>query len=227
MSIRVLSKINDATEPLAFHRVIALLRTDRNREQKLVRPRLFALFPCHCPIPSYGFGPSPQSVHFYLSFNLSSSALCIFLPIPRYFSVTFFLSWSFLKCSFFKLGRTRISLMKFTLFFFFDNASRWPFPFPDLNFVPSASWEFCGVSRRSVQSHFLAFRKKDFIGSKFWDSQPWTLFSRRVATRSLLLTFSMSILVMNTTNASVSRLVTTTHGMMSIITWRPFSSCQP
>ena len=45
MGIRVLSKINEATEPLAFHRVIALLRTDRNREQKLVRPRLFALSP--------------------------------------------------------------------------------------------------------------------------------------------------------------------------------------
>ena len=30
-------------ELMAFHRVIALLRTDRDHEQKLVLPRLFAL----------------------------------------------------------------------------------------------------------------------------------------------------------------------------------------
>ena len=45
MNIRVLSKVYEAIESLAFHRVIALLRTDRNHEQKLVLTRLFALPP--------------------------------------------------------------------------------------------------------------------------------------------------------------------------------------
>ena len=43
MNIRVLSKAYAAIESLAFHRVIALLRTDRDHEQKLVFTRLFAL----------------------------------------------------------------------------------------------------------------------------------------------------------------------------------------
>ena len=45
MNLRVLSKAYEAIESLAFHRVIALLRTDRNHEQKLVFTRLFALLP--------------------------------------------------------------------------------------------------------------------------------------------------------------------------------------
>ena len=40
MNIRVLSKIYEAIEPLAFHRAI-----DRDHEQKLVLTRLFALLP--------------------------------------------------------------------------------------------------------------------------------------------------------------------------------------
>ena len=65
---------------------------------------------------------------------------------------------------------------------------------------------------------FLLSVKKILLDLSFEIHNLGLFFSRRVATRSLLLTFSMSILVMNTTNASVSRLVTTTHGMMSIIT---------
>ena len=42
-------------------------------------------------------------------------------------------------------------------FTFLDNASRWSFSFPNLNFVPSASWDFCSVSRRSVQSRLPNF----------------------------------------------------------------------
>ena len=41
MSIRVLSKACEAIESLAFRRAIALLRTDRDHEQKLVFTRLF------------------------------------------------------------------------------------------------------------------------------------------------------------------------------------------
>ena len=44
MNIRVESNAYEAIEPLALHRVIALSRTDRNREQKLVRHHFFALF---------------------------------------------------------------------------------------------------------------------------------------------------------------------------------------
>ena len=61
MNILVLSKAFEATESLAFHRVIALLRTDRDHEQKLVLTRFFAL---HQVAVSrlWCFGPS-QSIH--------------------------------------------------------------------------------------------------------------------------------------------------------------------
>ena len=45
MNTRALSKVDETIELLAFYRVIALLRTDRDHEQKLVRTRLFALLP--------------------------------------------------------------------------------------------------------------------------------------------------------------------------------------
>ena len=45
MNIRVLSKADKAIESLAFQRIIVLLRTDRDHEQKLVLTRLFALHP--------------------------------------------------------------------------------------------------------------------------------------------------------------------------------------
>ena len=44
MNIRVLSKAYQAVELLAFLRVTALSRTDRDREHTLVPPRLFAFF---------------------------------------------------------------------------------------------------------------------------------------------------------------------------------------
>ena len=43
MNSRVLSKADEAIESLAFHRVIAMLQTGRDHEQKLVLTRLFAL----------------------------------------------------------------------------------------------------------------------------------------------------------------------------------------
>ena len=45
MNIRVLSKAYEAIESLAFHRAIALLRTDRDHEQKLVLARLLCTAP--------------------------------------------------------------------------------------------------------------------------------------------------------------------------------------
>ena len=67
MDIRVLSKVNEAMEPLAFHRVIALLRTDRNHEQELVLPR-FLYFPNHGQYRHWVPVSSPRSIHFYMSF---------------------------------------------------------------------------------------------------------------------------------------------------------------
>ena len=61
MNIRVSSKADEATESLAFHRVIALLRTNRHHEQKLVLTRLFALLRIAVS-RIWCFGPS-QSIH--------------------------------------------------------------------------------------------------------------------------------------------------------------------
>ena len=61
MKIRVLSKAYEAIESLAFQRVIALLRTERYHEQKLVLPRLFALHPVAVR-RLWCFGSS-QSIH--------------------------------------------------------------------------------------------------------------------------------------------------------------------
>ena len=78
MDIRVLSKVFGAMEPLAFHRVLALLRTDRNHEQKLVLPRLFALSQSRS-VQSYEFLDLLQKYPFCIwAWNLSFSALCIF-----------------------------------------------------------------------------------------------------------------------------------------------------
>ena len=43
ISVFLSSAYEAMMEPLAFHRVVALLRADRSHEEKLVRPRLFAL----------------------------------------------------------------------------------------------------------------------------------------------------------------------------------------
>ena len=61
MHILVLSKAYEAIESLAFHRVIALFRTDRDHERKLVLTRLFAL-----PVvrgKSYMFFGPPLSIY--------------------------------------------------------------------------------------------------------------------------------------------------------------------
>ena len=61
MTTRALSKADEVIESMAFYRVIALLRTDRDREQKLVLARLFALSPVAVS-RIWCFGPS-QSIH--------------------------------------------------------------------------------------------------------------------------------------------------------------------
>ena len=61
MNIRVLSKVDEAIESLAFHRVIALLPTDRDNEQKLVPTRSLAMLPVAVSRMCF-FGPS-QSIH--------------------------------------------------------------------------------------------------------------------------------------------------------------------
>ena len=81
------------------------------------------------------------------------------------------------------------------------------------------------VSRRSLHSQFLNFP---------WETQPWT-FRRATDPRvpsswpraEVALTISLSTQATIASNASVSRLVSTTHGMMSIITQTILSSWPP
>ena len=61
MNICVLSKAYESIESLAFHRVIALLRTDRDHGKKPVLTRLFALH-LVAVSRSWVFGPC-QSIH--------------------------------------------------------------------------------------------------------------------------------------------------------------------
>ena len=75
---RALSKVDEAIELLAFYRVIALLRTDRDHDQKLVRTRLFALLPGRgkSHMGFWTFSKYPL----YLSSILLAQALCIEAP---------------------------------------------------------------------------------------------------------------------------------------------------
>ena len=61
MIFLVSSKAHEAIESLAFHRIIELLQTHRDHEQKLVLTRLFELTPVAVS-RIWGFGPS-QSIH--------------------------------------------------------------------------------------------------------------------------------------------------------------------
>ena len=150
--------------------------------------------------------------------------------IPRYFAVTICLSWGFLKCSSLKTRRARISLMRFTSL---DNSYRLHLFFPEFGFVPDESQEFHGVSRRCGQSHFLAFDRIEFTGSEFLIHNLGHFFPLNCSLstsgpRAEVTSHHQHVYMSNeATNASVSRLTTTTHGMMPIIKWRSFSSCQP
>ena len=64
MNIRVLSKVNEAVEPLAFHLVIALSRTDRDRGQKTRAYSFYLHCPSHSQYRHRVFGPSPRSIPF-------------------------------------------------------------------------------------------------------------------------------------------------------------------
>ena len=132
-----LSKVCQAIEPLAFHRVIALLRTDRNREQKLVLG------------PFVGFLDLLLEVSVSSElFILSCSAFCIFSPNVKLLCCHNLLAMRFLKCSFLRTGRAGVSLMGFT---FLDNASRLPFSFPSsiLYQVPHENFR-CVPPKRSI-----------------------------------------------------------------------------
>ena len=45
--------------------------------------------------------------------------------------------------------------------------------FPVFNFVPSASWEFQVCPAEAFNPYSSTFRRIGFIGSEFWDTQPW------------------------------------------------------
>ena len=83
-----------------------------------------------------------------------------------------------------------------------------------------------------------AFRRVDFFGPEFWDTQPWTFFFFQNLNCSLitltfrplagfLLTISMSVQAIIAIDAPVSTLVIITHGRMPIITRRFSTSCTP
>ena len=78
MNIRVLSKACEAIESLAFHRVIALLPTDRDHEQKIVLTRFFALSPVAVS-RIWGFWTFSK-YPLYLSSNLLAQHCALKLP---------------------------------------------------------------------------------------------------------------------------------------------------
>ena len=126
--IRVSSKAHEAKEPLAFHRVIALLRTDRNHGQKLVHPRLFALSHSRS-VPSYDLWTFSKCPPFFSELkSLSLSIVHFSLPNSTLLCCHNLLVVTFPQVLFLKTGRARISLMRFT---FLVNASRLPFFFPE------------------------------------------------------------------------------------------------
>ena len=169
MNIRVLSKAYEAIKSLAFHRVIALLRTDRNHEQKLMLTRLFALhllavsclwFLTFSKYPLY-----PSSIllarHCALKLlNLSQTydLLCLWRLHKK-------LKRSYLRLELaYFLAIPRCSCLGVSSDVLASKSGAQGFRswssdclFPEFNFVPDASQEFHGVSRQSVQSQFLLF----------------------------------------------------------------------
>ena len=80
VNIRVFSIAYQAIEPLAFHRVIALLRTDRNLEQNSC-VLAYLHFPSRGQYRLRVFGPS-RSVPSYLSSRLPPAQHCTFFFSP-------------------------------------------------------------------------------------------------------------------------------------------------
>ena len=66
--------------------------------------------------------------------------------------------------------------------------------FPEFDFVPGASWEFQVCPAEAFNSNSLAFRRIEFIGSEFWDTQHnlGRLFSFRISNWSWSTFFSTS-----------------------------------
>ena len=262
MNIRVLSKAHEATESLAFHRLIALLRTDRDHERKLVFTRWFALSP--------GRGKSHMVVSDLLKMSIVSqlkspcSTLCIEAPGCTINILSLWRLHKRIKRSFVLGLELKKFLAKFHAALLVQSACRevsssgcsselgahrfrsWSshpqiMP-PDchflsrIHFCTSCILRISGVSRRSVQTQFFKFP----LNRIHWcwvSRQHWTFFSFRIAAApwvpssrpraEVALTIRLSTVATIAINASVSRLVTTTHGMMSMITRRYFSSCPP
>ena len=146
-----------------------------------------------------------------------------FCQIPCCFAGTLFLSRSFIRYSFLKLGRARISHMRFI---FLDNALSWLFLISNSNFVPGASWEFYGVSAEAFNLVCPAFRRIDFFGLDLFFFQSRNCSLRTLLLRLLagfLLTINMSIQSITAISAPVFRLVIPTHGRVSKITSRSLS----
>ena len=116
----------EAIEPLAFHRVNALLRTDRNLEQNSCVSFI-------CTVPA-AVSTDIGSLDLLREVSLSSKHKSLLLSIVHFFSPNStqlcchkLLVMRFPQVLFLKTGRARMSLMKFA---FFDNSSRLPLLFP-------------------------------------------------------------------------------------------------
>ena len=167
---------------LAFHREIALLRTDRDHEQKLVFTRLFAL-PLSRGKSQKGFWTFSKNPLYLSSIHLAQHCalkfpntqytydlLCLWRLHRRIkrsclrlwaciFSrqiTRYFAGTTCLSWSCLKWLFLNIGHARISLmrFTFLNNASRLPFCFPNSIFVPGASWTISGVSR---QSQFFNF----------------------------------------------------------------------
>ena len=154
MNIRVLSKAYEAIELLAFHRVIALLLTDRDHEQKLCASSFSCTSELKSPLLSIVYSEASEyTINIRVSVSLAPSqenkkrslmfGLSLHICLAKFHATLLVQSAcrevSSGGCSSKPSAQGRISLMRFT---FLDNASRFPFSFPNsiLNQVHSENF---------------------------------------------------------------------------------------
>ena len=197
--------------------------------------RLFALSPSRS-VPTWGLWTFSAKYPFYLNIKLSCSAVFIFRTNSTLLCCHNLLVTRFPQVFIPQNRARRISLMRFASL---DRASRLPFSFPNFSFVPDASWEFLVCPAEAFNPNSSSFRRIELTGSESWETQPWTfVFCLTTATVPWVPSFldpALRLLLVQHAEKRqrmpqmhmFPRLVTTTHGMMPIIAWRSFSSCQP
>ena len=192
MNLRVLSKAYEAIEPLSFHREIALLRTDRDHEPKLVFTRLFALLPGRgkSHIGFWTFSKNPLHLswillgqHCALKFpntQYTYDLLCLWRLHRRIkrrclrlwaciFSrqiTRYFAGTTCLSWGFLRWLFLNIGHARISLmrFTFLNKASRLPFCFPNsiLYQVHPEGFQVCPANPNSSTFHRIVFIGSDF-----------------------------------------------------------------